>query len=243
MKTGIAVSTSDANELLGPPSKDTHAAAGAQLTVDGTNNDDPEVIALLAKMVAVAEAEPDELPGPEAALVAKARQAGQQRGYVYTGSDVFQSDRADESVSVDALRTAAAAGSEVTFTMVPEGTQMRAGVDRDEDGFFDRDELDACSDPADPASIPDTTDCNANKIPDPCDIANGKSKDNNGDGVPDECTCPADFDGSGDVGPADLALLLGSWGPCPGCPADLDGDDIVNAFDLALLLGNWGACP
>ncbi len=206
-------STSDPVELLGPRSHDTHAAVGAQLTVDGTNNNDAEVIALLAEMVAVAEAEPDSTPGPQAALVAKARQAGMQRGYVYVGSGVIQSDRATESVSVDALRTAAAVGSEVTFTIVPKGTEMRAGVDRDEDGFFDRDELDACSDPADPASTPDA------------------------------CTCPADFDGSGDVGAADLALLLGSWGPCPSCPADLDGDDIVNAFDLALLLGAWGFCP
>jgi hypothetical protein len=26
--------------------------------------------------------------------------------------------------------------------------------------------------------------------------------------------CPADFDGDGDVDAADLAVLLGSWGPC-----------------------------
>ena len=45
------------------------------------------------------------------------------------------------------------------------------------------------------------------------------------------------------MGAFDLALLLGSWGPCPDkdpCPADLDGDGEVNAFDLAILLGNWG---
>jgi len=56
---------------------------------------------------------------------------------------------------------------------------------------------------------------------------------------------PADLDVTGDVGPFDLALLLGSWGPCPAkdeCPADLDGDGDVGAFDLALLLGAWGPC-
>ncbi|MCH8852295.1 MAG: VCBS repeat-containing protein [Planctomycetes bacterium] len=52
----------------------------------------------------------------------------------------------------------------------------------------------------------------------------------------------SDFDGDGSVGAFDLALLLGSWGPCPGCPADLDGDGSVGAFDLALLLGSWGPC-
>ncbi|MCH7996081.1 MAG: hypothetical protein IIB57_16770 [Planctomycetes bacterium] len=54
--------------------------------------------------------------------------------------------------------------------------------------------------------------------------------------------CPADLDGDGAVGPADLAELLGSWGPCPDCPADLDGNGQVGPFDLALLLGNWGPC-
>ncbi|MCH8912914.1 MAG: hypothetical protein IIA33_05030 [Planctomycetes bacterium] len=54
---------------------------------------------------------------------------------------------------------------------------------------------------------------------------------------------PADLDVDGDVDAADLAILLGSWGPCPDpndCPADFDGDGDVDAFDLALLLGTWG---
>ncbi len=53
----------------------------------------------------------------------------------------------------------------------------------------------------------------------------------------------ADFDCDGVIGPADLAMLLGSWGPCPlddTCPADLDGDGNVGASDLAILLGSWG---
>ncbi|MBL9148244.1 MAG: hypothetical protein JNM94_06060 [Phycisphaerae bacterium] len=49
-----------------------------------------------------------------------------------------------------------------------------------------------------------------------------------------------DLDGDGAVGPADLALLLGAWGPCvAGCNADLDGDGAVGAADLGLLLGAW----
>jgi len=53
----------------------------------------------------------------------------------------------------------------------------------------------------------------------------------------------ADLNGDGTVDGADLALLLGSWGPCPlpaDCPADLDHDGIVDAGDLAILLGSWG---
>lgn len=54
--------------------------------------------------------------------------------------------------------------------------------------------------------------------------------------------CEADLDGDGEVNAADLAQLLGSWGPCEDCPADFDGDAVVNAADLAQLLGNWGPC-
>ena len=57
-----------------------------------------------------------------------------------------------------------------------------------------------------------------------------------------ECCLP-DFDNDGDVGPFDLALVLGFWGPCDGCDMDLDGDGEVGPFDLALVLGNWGPCP
>lgn len=86
-------------------------------------------------------------------------------------------------------------------------------------------------------------DCNDNGVADGCDIAGQTSNDDDGNGVPDECECPADFDGSGDVGASDLAILLGNWGPCDGCPADFNGDGQVDAFDLAMVLGAWGMCP
>ena len=50
---------------------------------------------------------------------------------------------------------------------------------------------------------------------------------------------PGDINGDGVVDGADLAMLLGSWGPCAGCPADINGDGIVNGADLGILLGNW----
>ena len=55
--------------------------------------------------------------------------------------------------------------------------------------------------------------------------------------------CPADLDGDGSVNAADLAELLGTWGPCDGCSADFDGNGLVDAADLAGLLGAWGLCP
>ena len=59
---------------------------------------------------------------------------------------------------------------------------------------------------------------------------------------PGPVECPADLDGNAQVGPFDLALLLGNWGACAGCPADLDGNGEVGPLDLALLLDTWGAC-
>lgn len=74
--------------------------------------------------------------------------------------------------------------------------------------------LKAWTDPADPPCAPTCGDCD-----------------------------PADFNFDGSVNAFDLAILLGSWGPCPdegSCPADLDGDGNVYASDLAILLGSWG---
>ena len=65
-------------------------------------------------------------------------------------------------------------------------------------------------------------------------------------GVTNPPSCPADLNGDGEVGPADLAGLLASWGPCANpddCPPDLNGDGEIGPFDLANLLATWGPCP
>lgn len=48
---------------------------------------------------------------------------------------------------------------------------------------------------------------------------------------------PGDLDGDGEVGGADLASLLGSWGTSG--PGDLDGNGTVDGADLSILLGSW----
>src|SRR5690606_33737631 len=58
-------------------------------------------------------------------------------------------------------------------------------------------------------------------------------------------SCQSDINGDSSVDAADLALLLGAWGPCTSClncPSDLDADGAIAASDLALLLGAWGPC-
>jgi len=101
-------------------------------------------------------------------------------------------------------------GTPLTFTAVPVGSAVRIGVDRDQDGFFDRDELDAGTDPADPGSTPLLGDLD-------------------GDGT----VGVTDF-------LALLAAWGPCPGPCPpSCPADLDGDCAVGITDFLLLLANW----
>ncbi|MEY3027284.1 MAG: hypothetical protein RLZZ238_2181 [Planctomycetota bacterium] len=179
-----------------------HAGVGQQATADGTGTD----TARINQLVAIASG----AGGP--ALVVKGRVNGEVRGWMLQGGS-FRSDRASEpTLSAAALLALAANGSELTYTLVPQGSQVRLGVDRDLDGFFDRDELDAGSDPANSASVPQP--CVADISPAVRDgVVNG------GDlaallaawGSPGV----TDLDGDGTTGAADLAVLLGAWGACP----------------------------
>lgn len=125
---------------------------------------------------------------------------------------------------------------------IPDECDITEGTSEDCNGNASPDECDL--------SDNGSQDCNENMIPDECDISEGMSDDCNTDGVPDECApCVGDLDCDGVVDAFDLAILLGSWGPCPEppepCPADIfgTGDGFVGADDLAFLLGSWGPCP
>src|SRR6185503_11171642 len=89
----------------------------------------------------------------ECEVVVKGVQAGETRGWLLVGG-VFQSDRLAQTNTDAELRLAAAGGEERTYMCVPPGSGPRIGIDRDEDGFYDSDEIDAGSDPADPSSTP-----------------------------------------------------------------------------------------
>ena len=120
---------------------------GQQITLTNTNGGivDARISLLIARAVA-----------GECEVTVKGTVAGEQRGWFRLASGLFRSDRASEALLADAALRALAntAGQELTYTCVPPGSGERVGVDRDEDGFFDRTELDAGSDPADPGSVP-----------------------------------------------------------------------------------------
>jgi len=88
-------------------------------------------------------------------LVVKGPVGGEQRGWYKTNGS-FKSDRFSEPTLSDlALRAlASTAGQDLTYTCVPPGSGERLGIDRDNDTYFDSDEVDALSDPADSASTP-----------------------------------------------------------------------------------------
>jgi len=80
-------------------------------------------------------------------------------------------------------------------------------------------------------------DCNSNGRPDCWDIADGRSRDRNGNGVPDECDppCPPDFNGDGFVDFFDfddfVTCFDGTACP-PGRTADFNNDGFVDFFDF-----------
>jgi YVTN family beta-propeller protein len=187
-------------------SVDTHAGVGRQVTLNGANNGDPPVVALLNQMRTIAD-------GGAAALVVKGVQSGVTRGYMYTGGGNYQSDRAAETVTDPALRAAASLGNELTWTLVPSGTQRRIGIDRDADGAFDRDEIDLGFDPADPASTPPLPPCpgdaSGDQVVDFGDVTSVLA--NFGTAGP-----RGDADHDGDVDFGDVTSVLANFGvPCP----------------------------
>jgi YVTN family beta-propeller protein len=123
---------------------DVHPAVGAQWTMDGTNGQ-----ARLDTLIVQDNQN-------RIALIAKGRDfTGQNRGWVRLGNGQWASDRAAEAqVTTASLVAGAGPGTELTFTAVLIGEEIRLGVDRDEDGFLDRDELDVGADPDDPNSTP-----------------------------------------------------------------------------------------
>ena len=143
----------------------------------------------------------------ECDLVVKGVVGGAQRGWVYRpGLTEFQSDEAAVTHSDAALRALALTpGQELTYTCVPPGSGDRAGIDRDEDGVFDFDEVAASTDPGNPGSVTGA------------------------------CTDGIDNDGDGDIDAVDLGCTGGGSPDIenPECDDgwDNDNDGLADALD------------
>lgn len=87
-------------------------------------------------------------PRAECDLIAKGVINNQNRGYLLQASGSFQSDKQSEVLSDTELRALVNSNAQtLTFTCVPPGSGIWMGIDRDEDGAYDRDELDNSTDP------------------------------------------------------------------------------------------------
>jgi hypothetical protein len=176
----------------------THASVGAQASMGGAASNGS---ARRNQLVTIANA-------GSSTLTARATVGGVERGYLYQ-SGSFQTDVTGEVRTLAELDALAAAGTVVTYTLVPNGTGARV-LDRDGDGFRDGDERAACSDPANPGSTPNST-CRfdiagANGVIDGQDLSVLLG---NWGG-----TGAGDLNCDGLVGGADLAIMLGAWGVC-----------------------------
>ena len=130
------------NRPPGIPSLDSHAAIGKQITLVGSSADNALLLDLIRLMILS--------NAGEVGLVVKGRQGGVQRGFYHLSGNLYQSDRVDEAWTQSQLRSGVGPGQELTWTVVPKGSEVRIGVDRDSDGAFDGDELAAGTDPQDP---------------------------------------------------------------------------------------------
>ncbi len=182
-------------EPPGPLSKDAHAAVGQQLTLDDFANATQDELDRLQAML-------DEANTGTVGLVAKGAFLGERRGFLYTGGSLYQSDRLGQVFNHAVLTSLIVPDSELTFTVVAPNTAQRIGIDRDQDGFLDRDELDACADPSDALSTPDNSTC-----------------------------CPADIDGDGDADAEDFFGYLDLFASGDDA-ADIDEDGDIDAEDF-----------
>jgi DNA-binding beta-propeller fold protein YncE len=164
----------------------------------------------------------------ECDLVVTGVAAGLARGWLLDPvSGRFRSDRAaDPTIEAGALRALAQhAGQALTVTCAPPGEGVRLALDRDGDGFFNRDELDAGSDPADPASTPGG--------PTPTVTA-----------TPEISATPAATETAGEPPGTPTATV-----PILGCPGDCNRDSAITIDELtrgvAIALGTQaiGDCP
>lgn len=88
-------------------------------------------------------------------LVAHGILNGLSRGLYYDRENrLFRTDRAGEDITAEALVQLIRSESVLTIMAVPPGSGYRMGVDRDEDTWLDRDEIELVTNPADPSDFP-----------------------------------------------------------------------------------------
>jgi YVTN family beta-propeller protein len=118
-------------------------AVGQQITLTATSGADiASRIDLLRARALVTS------PRRECDLIVKGVVNGEARGYLMLANGSYQSDRQAQALSDAQLRALVNTNNQtLTFTCVPPGSGTWMGIDHDEDGRYDRDEIDAGTNP------------------------------------------------------------------------------------------------
>ena len=136
--SGSALPIANITIMLEPPgvtSKDVPASVGTQLTLSGPP--DANQLALITSMITLANQ-------GKVGLIVTGVVGGQQRGYTYEGSGSWQTDRAGQQLTSAQVQALGTLGGEITYTVVPVGSQTRLGIDSDLNGCFNGDEGVSC---------------------------------------------------------------------------------------------------
>lgn len=133
-------------DIPGEPSTDVHAAAGKQTLVDPAEAG--KSLGELATYMTLADG------SSRIELAGHFPEDGVMRGVLYRGGGMFDRDAEGEVLTVENLLAGVDEGKSALFTIVPGGSGNRIALDRDQDTYFDFDEITAGSDPGDPDSIP-----------------------------------------------------------------------------------------
>jgi YVTN family beta-propeller protein len=143
---------------------------GQQITRSSTNGATVDA-RIDAMLTAATTSYPSKLLGPGATqceVIVKGIVGGEQAsGLFVSGGNILPDDGSPAIAETTVRALSNTPGQELTYTCVPFGSGNRMGLDRDEDGHFNR--VDNCPDVANPAQ----TDSNMNDIGDVCEPGGG----------------------------------------------------------------------